>query len=130
MADSGNLKQDLSKKDENNSVFIMHLLSKEKLSTPPKEKMLDVLQKHLGDVLCFNYDEKSASFAANDYRVEVKEGNLPVLLLVMDSMPLDNFEIDVLARSQMWDCPESTRILDECKYHVVAVDMMVALLPC
>lgn len=129
MADSGNLKQDLSKKDENNSVFIMHLLSKEKLPTPPKEKMLEVLQKHLGDVLCFNYDEKSASFAANDYRVEVKEGNLPVLLLVMDSMPVDNFEIDVLARSQMWDCPESARILDECKYHTVAVDMMAALLP-
>ena len=48
------LKQDLSKKDENNQVFIVHLLMKEKVEMPSKENMTHIMQKHLGDVECFN----------------------------------------------------------------------------
>ena len=123
------LKQDLSKKDENNQVFIVHLLMNDQVKMPSKENMTHIMQKHLGDVECFNHDEKSAGFAAKNYQVEVKEGKLPATLLVMGCLPMDNFQIDNLTRSQMWDCLESNKILEECKYHVVAVDMMASLLP-
>lgn len=123
------LKQDLSKKDENNQVFIVHLLMKEKMEMPSKDHMIQIMQKHLGDIDCFTHDEKSAGFAAKKYQVEVKEGKLPATLLVMGCLPMDDFQIDMFTRSQMWDCPESSRILEQCKYHVVAVDMMVNLLP-
>ena len=123
------LKQDLSKKDDNNHVFIMHLLMKETVEMPQKEHLLQSMSKHLGEADCYAYDEKHAGFAVKKYTVELKEGKMPVILLLMGCMPMDNFQIDTLTQSQMWDCPESSKILDECKYHVVATDMMAGLLP-
>ena len=125
----GVLKQDLDIKEENNQVFIMHLLMKEKVEMPEKEKTIQVMKKHLGDIDCYNHDEKNVGLALKDYQVELKEGVMPTILMIMACLPMDNFQIDTLNRSQMWDCPESSKILDECKYHVVAVDMMASLLP-
>ena len=122
------LKQDLNKKEENNHVFIMHLLMKEKVETPKKEKMIQIMQKHLGEIECFMHDE-NIGLAAKDYPVELKEGVMPTTLMIMGCLPMDDFQIDSLTRSQMWNCPESDKILDECKYHVVAVDMMASVLP-
>ena len=42
------LKQDLTQKEKNDRVFIIHLLMKEKCEMPHKEKMLSIAQKHLG----------------------------------------------------------------------------------
>lgn len=123
------LKQDRTKKEENNHVFIMHLLMKEKTPMPSKEDMTGIMKNHLGDVECFSYSEKNTGFAVKKHLVEFKEGKVPPQLLIMECLPMDDFQIDLLTRSQMWDCPESDKILEECKYHVVAIDMMAGLLP-
>lgn len=123
------LKQDLSQKEDNNRVFIMHLLMKEKISMPSKENMVKHLRNHLGDIDCFSYSEKNAGFAVKKYQVEFQEGKIPPQLLVLECLPTEGLKIDPLFRSQMWSCPESGRILDDCKFHVVCVDMMANLLP-
>lgn len=123
------LKQDLTQKEQNNSVFIMHLLMKEKCSMPSKELMLQAMHKHLGEVDCFVHDEKNAAFAVKKYQVEFKEGKLPPQLFVMECIPAENLKLDMLTKSQMWDCPRSEQILEECKYQVIAIDMLASLMP-
>lgn len=119
------LKQDLTQKEKNDRVFIIHLLMKEKCKMPPKEKMLSIAQKHLGEETeCFCYNSKSVGFASHKYKIQFKEGVIPPQLLVMECMSMDSYNIDDLTKSQMWDCKNSAEILAECKYHVIATDIL------
>lgn len=118
------LRQDLNQKEENNSVFIMHLFMKEHCEMPDKNFMTSIMEKHLGNVECFCHDEKTAGFAANKYQIEFKDATASPMLMVMGCHETKDYQIDELTRSQMWDCPNSQVILDDCKYQIVAVDMM------
>lgn len=119
------LQQDLTQKTENQgSIFVVQLLMKEMCAMPSKEKMTEIMKKHLGDVDCFIHDNKIAGFAPKKYKVEFKDGSMPPQLLVLECLKTDDFKVDEIARSQMWDCPDSDRILSECKYQVVANDML------
>ena len=53
---------------------------------------------------------------------------MPPELMVMDCIKADKLKLDDIARSQMWDCENSEEILEECKYYVVATDMMADLM--
>lgn len=116
--------QDLSKKEQPGSVFIIHLLMKEKCAMPSRERMMSVMEKHLGEVECFGYDSKMAGFAPKKYKVEFKDGSMPPQLMVMDCIKTDNYQIDAITKSQMWDCENSDEILSECNYQVIATDML------
>lgn len=118
------LQQDLSQKEQPGIVFIMRLLMKDFCEMPDKEFMTEIMKKHLGDVNCFCHDDKVAGFAPLKYKVEFKEGSMPPQLMVMECIEANNQHIDEIARSQMWDCSESEEILSECKYQVVATDML------
>jgi len=118
------LKQDLSKQETPGSVFVMHLLMKEKCSMPPREHMTAIMEKHLGDVECFAHDKKTAGFSAKKYQAVFKEGSMPPSLMVTECLEMDEKLLDPMTRSQMWDCENSEEILRECKYHVIAVDML------
>lgn len=118
------MQQDLSKKEQPGSVFVMHLFMREACKMPEKDFMTEIMRKHLGDVDCFCHDGKVAGFAPGKYKVEFKDGSMPPQLMIMDCIKTDAFHIDEITGSQMWDCPESKEILSECKYHVVATDML------
>ncbi|MGC6174663.1 DUF4261 domain-containing protein [Lacrimispora sp. 38-1] len=122
--ENSSLKQDLTKQEHPGSVFVIHLLMKEKCEMPSKEKMTAVMEKHLGELDCFCHDTKVAGFAPKKYKVEFKEGSMPPQLMVMECMKTDGYQIDEIAKSQMWDCENSAEILSECSYHVVATDML------
>jgi len=109
---------------ENNTVFIVHLFMKELCPTPDKDFATAIMEKHLGEIDRVSYDEENAIFAPKKYLVEFKDGKMPPQLLVSKCSEIRNFEIDYIARNQMWDCPESEQILQECKYHVVAADFL------
>ena len=118
------VQQDLSQKEQPSNVFMMKLLMKEACEMPEKEYMTEIMKKHLEDVDCFCHDDKVAGFAPLKYRVEFKDGSMPPQLMVMECIEADNQHIDEIARSQMWECPKSEEILSECKYQVVATDML------
>ncbi|MDD6771400.1 DUF4261 domain-containing protein [Inconstantimicrobium porci] len=123
------LQQDLSEKDKNpGSVFVMYLLMKDYCAMPDKGMMTEIMEKHLGEVDCFSHDKGVAGFAPKKYKVEFKEGSMPPELMVMDCIKADKLKLDDIARSQMWDCENSEEILEECKYYVVATDMMADLM--
>ena len=119
------LQQDLSQKEgHTGQIFMMYLLMKDKCAMPEKDMMTSVMEKHLGEVDCFSHDKGVAGFAVKKYEAQFKEGAVNPQLMVMDCIKADKLKLDDIARSQMWDCENSEEILEECKYYVVATDMM------
>lgn len=122
------MQQDLDEKATPGAIFMMQLLFEHPCSLPEKETMNSIMQKHVGEVDNFAYDEKMAGFAAKKYLAEFKDAKLPPQLMIMDCVEFDATTIDKIGRSQMWDCEKSEQILETCKYQVFATDMMAATL--
>ena len=110
--------------------YLIQMLFKEPVEMPDKEKMTAVMEKHIGAVECFCHDKKTAGFAALEHIAEFKDGKAPVQLMVMGCDKFKGKGFDAFLMSQMWDCQEDReRIFRECKYQVVATDMLAAALP-
>lgn len=110
--------------------YLIQMLFKEPVEMPDKEKMTAVMEKHIGSTECFCYDKKMAGFAAQEHIAEFKDGKCPVQLMVMKCDKFKGKGFDAFLMSQMWDCQEDReRIFRECKYQVVATDMLAAALP-
>ena len=109
--------------------YLIQMLFKEPVEMPDKEKMTAVMEKHIGSTECFCYDKKMAGFAAQEHIAEFKDGKCPVQLMVMKCDKFKGKGFDAFLMSQMWDCQEDReRIFRECKYQVVATDMLTAAL--
>lgn len=110
--------------------YLIQMLFKEPASMPEKAEMSAVMERHLGKVECFCHNEKMAGFAALDHIAEFKDGKSPVQLMVMGCTSFEGKGFDAFLMSQMWDCREDReRIFQECRYQVVATDMLAAALP-
>ncbi len=110
--------------------YLIQMLFKEPVEMPDKEKMTAVMEKHIGSTECFCYDKKMAGFAALDHIAEFQDGKCPVQLMVMKCDKFKGKGFDAFLMSQMWDCQEDReRIFQECRYQVVATDMLAAALP-
>lgn len=107
-------------------VFIMRLLMKEKCPMPSLAEMDKALEKHLGRVECFCHKEGMASFAVPKYKAEFQEGTIAPQVMVLDCVSTDLTKTDPMITSQMWDCPNSKDVLEQCRWQVVASDMMAA----
>ena len=107
--------------------YLIQMLFKEPVEMPDKEKMTAVIEKHIGSTECFCYDKKMAGFATQEHIAEFKDGKCPVQLMVMKCDKFKGKGFDAFLMSQMWDCQENReRIFRECKYQVVATDMLAA----
>ncbi len=110
--------------------YLIQMLFKAPASMPDKETMTAVMEKHVGAVECFCHDKKTAGFAAQDHIAEFKDGRAPVQLMVTGCEKFKGKGFDAFLMSQMWDCQEDReRIFKECRYQVVATDMLAAALP-
>ncbi len=122
-------KQDLSKEENPGGVFIVKLLFKEAPQFPPKERLEEVMEKHLGTIDCFWYDDKGAGIAAKDHICHFKDADVPPNFMITPPCEFKGEEIGVFERSQMWDCPDKDRVLEECKYQIIITDMLAGALP-
>lgn len=129
MNDKKMFEQDLSKEEQPGSVFIVKLLFKEAPKLPEKDRLTEVIKKHVGNSNCFWYDEKGAGVDAADYVCHFKDADVPPQLMITSPTSFDGNEFDEFDRSQLWDCPDKDRILSECKYQIIATDMLAAALP-
>ena len=110
--------------------YLIQMLFKEPVAMPDKETMTAVMGKHFGSAECFCYDKKMAGFAALDHIAEFQDGKCPVQLMVMKCDKFKGKGFDAFLMSQMWDCQdERERIFTECRYQVIATDMLAAALP-
>ena len=128
-----NFKQDLSAKDKvtPGGPFLIQLLFKSPVAMPDKAAMTDIVERHVGKVDCFCHDKKVAGFAVLEQIAEFKDGKAPVQLMVTSCSKFNAKSFDSFTRSQMWDCPqeERERIFRECRYQIIATDMLTAALP-
>ncbi len=120
--------QDLSGEEHNGAVFGMQLFMREQCPMPDKELMTSVMQKHLGAVLNYSYDDGFAGFSALEYKTRFNGKEIPPSLLITKCCEAKPETIDAFTRSQMWSCPDHDRVLSECRYQVVATDLLGAAL--
>ena len=112
--------------DENprGSVFVMRLLFDEKTALPDGETVKKTAEGFLGKTDIFAANNETVGIACLDSTVETADGNVPVMLMITACSEDDNSSLGEAERSQMWDCPDHDKILEECKYSITAVDML------
>lgn len=118
--------QDLNTKElQPGGPLLINLLFKEPVELPDTQRVADVCRKHFGNVECREGDDKSVFITALDHMVEFEDGKAPVQFLMTSCMDFDGKTVDDFTRSQMWDCQESRdRILEECRYSMLATDFL------
>ena len=110
--------------------FIIQLLFKEQVDMPAKECMLEAMERHIGAADCFSYDEKMTGFAAKEHIAEFQDGKIPAQFFVTRCSDFTGKGFNDFLISQMWDCQnDRDRIFQECKYQILATDMMTDALP-
>ncbi|MDD7184685.1 MAG: hypothetical protein SPE43_10605 [Ruminococcus sp.] len=121
--------QDLNNKNKSSgTVFAVHLLMNKICSMPDKQLMQNIINKHLGETDCFCYYEKTAGFAVKKYSVnfEKDNGNIPPMLMITECSEIKKPVMDEISASQLWDCPDGSEILKNCRYQVIATDMLAS----
>lgn len=121
--------QDLSKEEKPGGVFIIKLLFKKEPKFPAKETVAEIMEKRLGNIDLFWHDDKGAGLAAKDHIAHFKDEDAHPQLMFMPAIEFNGKEMGVFERSQMWDCPDKDKVLDECRYQVICTDMLAAVLP-
>ncbi len=123
MSDNKTLQQNTEEAGVKDGVFSMQFLFEENCPTADKEKIAEVLEKHVGNIDVAGVNEETVHVFALDYIAEFKEGTAPVQLMIMRAME-GKPELDQLQLSQLWDCPNGREILENCKYFMATVDFL------
>ena len=110
------------------AVFGIRMLMEDKCEMPDRERVQDVMDRHLGRSECFCYDAQVIGFSASQYSVHFAKENKDISpqLLIMGCKPITAPVMDGMEKSQTWDCPECDDILQQCTWQVAASDMMAA----
>ena len=122
------VQQDLTQKEQEGDVFVIHLLMSEKCSVPEKQDLIGIIEDHLGEVDCYAYSDDSIGFSIKRYPLEIEGKTAYPMLMITGCFLNEKLTFDPITRSQMWDCPESEEIISKCHYDVVAVDMLSAFM--
>lgn len=118
-------RQDLSEEEgDSGRVFTMRLLFDRSVPLPDKETVKPAAERFLGKVEMFGTDANTVGISCLERTAESSEGNVPVMLMMTACYENDNSDVDAFERSQMWDCPDHDKVLEECKYSIAAVDML------
>ncbi len=110
--------------EENLGAFAFNLLFEEKCEMPSQERITEVLEKRFGDLELFAYSEAIFGVAVQKYIAQFADGSMPAQVFATNCDKIENEFVDPMAKTQMWNCPDSQEILDKCKYHVIATDML------
>ena len=111
--------------NEENLLFVMDILLKERCNMPSFEKINEVINKYFGEVKYVQNDLNGISFLVLKYQKN-ENGKNPIcpILCLSNYISNDDFVIDDFTKSQMFDCPRNEEILSNCKYRITANDMM------
>ena len=124
-------RQNLDEKGSFQTLFQIYLLFTEKGTRPDGKKIQKALLSKFEKVdIVANVKDSLSTFAIWKYIVEYKDKQrLPAQVLMSDFENFDGNNIDLMQRSQLWDCPEKDEILANCKYKIMLSDFMASGLP-
>ena len=111
-------RQNLNEKGNFQTLFQIYLLFTQKSTHPDgKEVQKALLSKFEKVDIVANVKDSLSTFAIWKYIVEYKDNQrLPAQVLMSDFENFDGNNVDLMQRSQLWDCPEKDEILSNCKY--------------
>ena len=124
-------RQNLDEKGSFQTLFQMYLLFTDKGTRPDGENIHKALSAKYEKVdIVANVKDSLSTFAIWKYIVEYKDNQrMPAQVLMSDFENFDGNNIDLMQRSQLWDCPEKDEILANCKYKIMLSDFMASGLP-
>ena len=124
-------RQNLNEKGNFQTLFQIYLLFTQKSTHPDgKEVQKALLSKFEKVDIVANVKDSLSTFAIWKYIVEYKDNQrLPAQVLMSDFENFDGNNVDLMQRSQLWDCPEKDEILSNCKYKIMLSDFMASGLP-
>lgn len=104
--------------------FLYQLLFRDKVEEVNKKKALSIIEKHIKNVDLID-SKKGHLFVCKDYMAKLKDSEVPVSLSILPPSEFNESKISEFIRSQMWDVMDvKEKILSQCKYNVVAFDML------
>lgn len=127
----GLLQQNLSEVGEFQQHYMMYLLFEEAPELPSADAVKEALLKRFPDgVDIAESVENCSSFKLSGHTVEDEEGAVETAQLLLGTpTAFDGSEVDALARSQQWECPESEKIFAKAKYKLLFSDHTASDLP-
>ena len=107
-----------------NSSFLIELLFKDEVKRPTAGAVLRAAKETFGDIEVITRNNDITSFAVKNYTAYKKEDNKfePVILGMGKVIEFKQDSISELERSQIWNIPDSEKLLAECKYAVRIFD--------
>ena len=114
-------RQNLNEKGSFQTLFQIYLLFTQKGTRPDGKEVQKVLLSKFEKVdIVANVKDSLSTFAIWKYIVEYKDNQrLPAQVLMSDFENFDGNNVDLMQRSQLWDCPEKDEILSNCKYKIM-----------
>jgi len=125
-AEQAVLEQDLTIEEQCGHIFSFQMLFEEPCVLPDQKFFCAVMEKHLGSIDCFCYKDGIAGIAAKKYSKEIDGKNVPPFLNIAMGEIEPEKQFDIMVTSQMWDCSadDKKRILERCRYQIIATDML------
>ncbi|ONI43984.1 hypothetical protein AN640_05960 [Candidatus Epulonipiscium fishelsonii] len=110
---------------QNYGSFSMHLLMKEKIKQPSINEIINIAEKYLGELEVVT-KEGLISLAVMDYMATFEEGCAPVQVLLSDCEDWDANNLDIMIKSQLWNCSDEDKekVFKNCKYQIVGMDIL------
>ncbi len=116
-------KQDLEENQSQGGLFTVQFLFSEHTPLKTCVEMQSVFSKYIGEVSDGEKTDTSMHFFAKDYVSTFKEGDMPVQLMILECEKRE-INADDLAKSQMWDCPNSSEVIENCNHIITATDFL------
>ena len=122
------LKQNLTEQAEFAAIFRIQLLFKACGQRPESEVLGKALSRAFGAVeQVADVEEALTTYALLDYPVTYADDQrMPAQVLMADFAPFDSSKLEVMALSQLWDCPNGEELLKGCSHQLMISDFLAA----
>jgi hypothetical protein len=115
-------------KDIGSEIMMVQLLFKSKPNSPTTEQFRKALEKRFGDLGEIPYVEPSKKSSGDMFMFPIpkykavfkdKPEGVPVIAAFLSAAVESGINIDDMARQQMWDVPNASEIIDECRHTII-----------
>ena len=120
----------MKKVEQNNgNIFAFHLLMNEKCDMPNEQYILDIMDKYLGGTDHLGYHDDSVTYVPREYNIHLDDGKvISPQLMFTKCLNIEEPLMTDLEKTQLWNCKDGLDILEECKYEVLATDVLGSIL--
>lgn len=122
------LKQDLNESEDQQTIYTIRLLFKNKPEFPEFDSVNKAVQETFEDTDVVTAFEDIYTFAIPKAEIEIEDGMYaPMMVSLLDAGSIEESIGSDLDRSQFWDVENGAEALDACSYQIIITDMFASL---